>query len=169
MTNKQRYIIMLRMMLMSTKSKRTAYLKSKNIFGSFGDGCAWYAKKLPSEPENIFIHNNVYICADVRFITHDVINDMLSKNKNYPEFADAPHCADNYKGNIEIFDDCVIGAGSTLMYNTKIGPNSIVAAGSVVTKDVPSGEIWGGAPAKKIGTVDELVKKRMSINEQTKN
>ena len=169
MTNKQRYIIMLRMLLMSTKAKRTAYLKSKNIFGSFGEECAWYAKKLPSEPEKIFIHNNVYVCADVRFITHDVINDMLSKNKNYPEFAKAQNSSENYTGKIEIFDDCVIGAGSTVLYNTKIGPNSIIAAGSVVTKDVPSGEIWGGAPAKKIGTVDEFVKKRMSLNEQTKD
>lgn len=169
MTNKRRYIIMLRMMLMKTKAKRTAYLKSQNIFGSFGEGGAWYAKKLPSEPEQIFIHDNVYVCADVRFITHDVINDMLFYNKNYPEFSQNEQNKNNYIGKIEIFDDCVIGAGSTIMYNTKIGPNSIIAAGSVVTKDVPSGEIWGGAPARKISTVDELVKKRMSLNAQTKD
>lgn len=32
----------------------------------------------------------------------------------------------------------------------KIGAGSIVAAGSLVTKDIPSCEIWGGVPAKKI-------------------
>ena len=30
-----------------------------------------------------------------------------------------------------------------------IGDNCIVAAGSVVTHDIPSGEVWGGVPAKK--------------------
>lgn len=46
------------------------------------------------------------------------------------------------------------------MYNTEIGPNSIVAAGAVVTKNVPTGEIWGGVPAHCIGYTLELVEKR---------
>lgn len=157
------------MLFYKGKDARTAYLKSTNVFGSFGDNCAWYAKKLPSEPEQIFLHNNVYVCADVRFITHDVINSMLLNNGRYPEFARQPENTNNFIGKIEVFDDCVIGAGSTIMYNTKIGPNAIVAAGSVVTKDVPEGEIWGGAPAKRIGYVNELVKKRMLLNEQAKD
>lgn len=41
-----------------------------------------------------------------------------------------------------------------------IGPNAIVAAGSVVTKDVPEGTIVGGNPAKVIGKFDEYMKKR---------
>lgn len=39
---------------------------------------------------------------------------------------------------------CIIGKGIT------IGDKSIVAAGSVVTRDIPTGEIWGGNPAKFI-------------------
>ena len=35
-----------------------------------------------------------------------------------------------------------------------IGKYAVIAAGSVVTKSVPSGEIWGGVPAKKIGEVE---------------
>lgn len=38
--------------------------------------------------------------------------------------------------------------GSTIMYGVTIGENSIVAAGSVVTKDVPAGSVVGGVPAK---------------------
>ena len=38
-------------------------------------------------------------------------------------------------GCIEVFDNVFIGSGSIIMYDTKIGPNAIVAAGSVVTKD----------------------------------
>jgi len=39
------------------------------------------------------------------------------------------------------------------LYNVKIGPNAIVAAGSVVTKDVPEGCVVGGNPAKVIGNM----------------
>ena len=40
-----------------------------------------------------------------------------------------------------------------------IGPNSIVAAGSVVTKDIPPGVVVGGIPAKIIGTTDALAER----------
>ena len=35
-----------------------------------------------------------------------------------------------------------------------IGDNSAIAAGAVVTKDIPPGEIWGGVPAKFIKKVE---------------
>ena len=55
------------------------------------------------------------------------------------------------------------------MYNTKIGPNAIVAAGSVVTKDVPEGSIVGGNPAKVIGSVNDLKHKRSIYQERIKS
>ena len=91
------------------------------------------------------------------FITHDVINYMLV---NCPEYKNIR--ARNYVGEIKILDNCVIGADATLMYDTTIGPNAIIAAGAVVTKDVPAGEIWGGVPAVKIGTTDDLAKRRIA-------
>jgi len=48
-----------------------------------------------------------------------------------------------------INDDVWIGAGSIIMSGVSIGAGSIIAAGSVVTKDIPPCEIWGGNPAKK--------------------
>ena len=48
----------------------------------------------------------------------------------------------------------------------KIGPNAIVAAGSVVTKDVPEGTIVGGNPAKVIGKFEDFVIKRNKKTEQ---
>lgn len=46
--------------------------------------------------------------------------------------------------------DCWIGAGSIIMAGVTIGDGAIVAAGSVVTKDVPPCSIYGGNPAKLI-------------------
>jgi len=49
-----------------------------------------------------------------------------------------------------IGSDVWIGNGALVMAGVKIGDGSIVAARSVVTKDVPAFSIYGGVPAKKI-------------------
>jgi acetyltransferase-like isoleucine patch superfamily enzyme len=46
--------------------------------------------------------------------------------------------------------DSWLGYGTIVMRGVTIGEGAIVAAGSVVTKDVPEYEIWGGVPARKI-------------------
>ena len=48
---------------------------------------------------------------------------------------------------IVIEDDVWIGSRSLIMKGVHIGHGAIIAAGSVVTKDVPAYEIWGGNPA----------------------
>lgn len=55
----------------------------------------------------------------------------------------------NYKG-IKIEDDCWIGAGVTILDGVKIGKGCVIAANSVVTKDIESLSIVGGIPAKVI-------------------
>lgn len=51
---------------------------------------------------------------------------------------------------IKIEDDVFIGAGCIILKGVTIGARSIVAAGSVVSRSIPSDEIWGGNPAKLI-------------------
>lgn len=51
-----------------------------------------------------------------------------------------------------IGDDVWIGTGVVVVGPVKIGRGSIIAAGAVVTKDVPECEIWGGVPARKISS-----------------
>ena len=46
-----------------------------------------------------------------------------------------------------------VGANSVLLPGITIGDNSLVAAGSVVSRDVPANEIWGGVPARKLKDV----------------
>ncbi|KAA3437938.1 sugar O-acetyltransferase [Rufibacter hautae] len=47
-----------------------------------------------------------------------------------------------------------IGAAATILPGVTIGENAIVAAGAVVSKDVPANTIVGGVPAKVIKTID---------------
>ena len=61
---------------------------------------------------------------------------------------------------IKVQDNVMIGADSIIMYGVTIGSNVIIAAGSVITKNIPDGEIWGGNPAKRIGLTAELAERR---------
>lgn len=49
-----------------------------------------------------------------------------------------------------------IGAGSTILCGVTIGQRAMIGAGSVVTKDVPAGELWYGNPATRQGTVPDV-------------
>lgn len=52
-----------------------------------------------------------------------------------------------------IGDDCFIGTRSIICKGVTIGPRSIIAAGSVVVKDIPSDCIAGGNPCNVIKTI----------------
>nr|WP_234787212.1 acyltransferase [Streptococcus equinus] len=137
--------------------KRAKYLKEKEIFGSCGDNCYWYPRILPAEPKMVFLHNNVNVATSVYFCDHDVMNHMFN---NIPSAVEKYGTFSYAKRKIEIYDNVFLGAHSIIMGGITIGPNAIVAAGSVVTKDVPEGTIVGGNPAKVIGKFDEYMKKR---------
>lgn len=106
-------------------------------------GVSIYCKK------NIYIGNNVNIggnCCiwDTDFHPIDFNSRRLgdtSKIKSY----------DIYIGN-----DVFIGANSIILKGVKIGDRSIIGAGSVVTKNVPSDQIWAGNPAKFIREINQV-------------
>jgi len=59
------------------------------------------------------------------------------------------------KGNVVIGNDVWIGLNVTILSGVEIGDGAVIAANSVVTKNIGSYEIWGGNPAK-------LIKKRFT-------
>jgi acetyltransferase-like isoleucine patch superfamily enzyme len=85
------------------------------------------------------IEDNVFIGPCVAFT-----NDKYPRSKVYPnEFA-----------KITIKKNASIGANATILPGITIGENSMVGAGSVVTKDVPANVIVVGNPAKPIQKVE---------------
>ncbi|SDJ24479.1 transferase hexapeptide (six repeat-containing protein) [Lachnospiraceae bacterium G41] len=138
--------------------KRSAWIKKHDIFMEYGDHILFQPRKLPNDPKLIKFHNNIAIATDVFFCNHDVIHFVLDdeEQKNIK----------SHIGCIEIMDNVFIGANSIIMPDVRIGPNAIVAAGSVVTKDVLPGKIVGGVPAKVIGDYEELMKERIQESAQ---
>jgi acetyltransferase-like isoleucine patch superfamily enzyme len=53
-------------------------------------------------------------------------------------------------GEVHIEEDAFIGCNTIICNAVTIGKGSIVGAGSVVTKDIPPYQVWGGVPAKYI-------------------
>lgn len=83
--------------------------------------------------DGIELEDNVMIGSNVTFT-----NDKYPRSKN-----------ENWKMlRTRVCKGATVGAGSTLLPGLTIGERSMIGAGSVVTKNVPAGELWVGHPAR---------------------
>lgn len=142
----------IRMFTIPSRMKRVKYLKSKGYFKSVGERVMINSFRIPLYPNLISIGENVWIASDVTFVTHDVIHYMLNglSDEKFTEKI----------GPINIEDNVFIGNGVRIMYDVNIGHHTIIAAGSVVTKDLEANGIYAGIPAKKIGDFESFFEKR---------
>jgi len=109
----------------------------------------------------LFIDDNVVITFDVRLDFSGGVkigkNTLISKNtiiETHDHDLD-PHSIPVYK-DLFIEDNVWIGMNSIILSDVRrIGSNSIIAAGSVVTKEVPKNVIVGGVPAKIIKKLND--------------
>lgn len=149
--------ILLQFLRFFNAKRRAVILKKIKYLFFQGSNCSFTSFDFGTEPYLISIHNNVEIASGVRFITHDdsclVISNYFKLNPRLDKV-----------GSIELFDNVFIGANSIIMPNVKIGPNAIVAAGSVITKSIPPNTIYGGNPAKLIGSFEEYKEKLTTIS-----
>ena len=89
--------------------------------------------------DGITLEDNVMVGSNVTFT-----NDRFPRSKN----------ADWTLLKTRVCKGATIGAGSVILPGLTIGENAFIAAGSVVTKDVPAGELWMGSPARFYKKVD---------------
>lgn len=112
---------------------------------------------------NFFQPNNIKIGEDTIIGDHcfldgrakliigshtDIASQVLIYNSKH-DINDSKFEAKNL--SVEIGDYVFIGPRAIIMPGVKIGKGAIVAAGAIVTKDVPSYKIYAGIPAKEIG------------------
>jgi acetyltransferase-like isoleucine patch superfamily enzyme len=159
-------------MLIYLKRLRDFYLvklkwKNYNIATGFHAG----ARVRIWGKSNITIGKNFYIGRDSQIETDCVIgNHVIFGNRvalvgrydhHYQQIGtpirlasqirDATYTWKGLNQMIVIEDDVWVGFGSIILSGVRVAQGSIIAAGSVVTKDVEAFCIYGGVPAKKIG------------------
>lgn len=123
------------------------YLRGKGFRVGFNNRI--YVRDFGTEPYLIKIGSHCTITAGVRFVTHD--GGAWVFRQEIPDL--------NIFGKIEIKDNCFIGTGAIILPNITIGPDAVVGAGSVVTRDVPPGTVVAGIPARFICSLEEYKQK----------
>ena len=83
--------------------------------------------------DGVTLEDNVFVGPNVTFT-----NDLFPRSKN-PDWK---------LSKTVVKKGASIGANATILCGITIGENAMIGAGSVVTKDVPSGEVWIGNPAR---------------------
>lgn len=133
-------------------------LTGKDIDDSFGMFPPFYTDC----GKNITIGKNVFInsgccfqdqggitIGDGAFIGHNVVIATLNH-----DFAPKARST-TYPSKVVIGKNVWIGANATVVPGVTIGDNAVIAAGAVVTKDVPPNVIAGGVPVKVIKSIDK--------------
>ena len=111
---------------------------------------------------NLIIGNNVGISGATLFCSNEIIiEDYVQIGANARIYDTDFHPLDRLQRRnnnnsavqtspVHICTDVWIGANSTILKGVKIGAGSIIATGSVVTKDVPPDTLVAGVPAREI-------------------
>tara|TARA_R110002096_G_scaffold98575_1_gene219174 strand:- start:2065 stop:2601 length:537 start_codon:yes stop_codon:yes gene_type:complete len=135
----------------------------RHIGVKVGENCRIYTRGFGKEPWLVTIGNKVTITSGCKFITHDGSTWLIEDEKGRRYL---------YK-QIKVGNNVFIGVNSIILPGVNIEDNVVIAAGSVVTKSIPSGKIVGGNPAKIIGNFkdyeDKVLRNYISHEEMNFN
>lgn len=141
----------------------------KEVFAECGENC--YIE-LPFHANwgghNVHFKNNIYANSNLTLVDdgHIYVGDNVMFGPNVV-IATANHPLDpslrkngyQYNKDVIIEENVWIGAGVIVVPGVKIGKNSVIGAGSVVTKDIPSNVVAVGNPCKVLKQIGEHDKK----------
>lgn len=123
------------------------YVRRHGGLHSMGHGCVVQMNVSFTDPRYVRLGNNVHLSGCTLFGHDGAVNMLnLAHGKNLDSV-----------GKVDILDNVFVGHQAMVMPGVTIGPNAIVAAGSVVTRDVPEGVVVGGVPAKVIGQLKDYM------------
>lgn len=105
---------------------------------------------------NVATNNNVFICSANIIEIGD--NSLIGQNVTIMDFEAHGMEPDKRRqigkiGYVKLYNNIWIGNNVTILKNSEIGENSIIAAGAVVSGKFPANVIIGGVPAKVIKTI----------------
>lgn len=145
----------------------------KELLGSIGEGSEIYPNVHFDYGCNTYIGDNCFInfncvfldCAEIRignnvFIGPNVllltpIHPLLARERNIRVDEDGTRYMIEKAAPITIEDNVWLGGGVTITPGVTIGHDSVIGAGSVVTKDIPSGVVAAGVPCRVIREITE--------------
>lgn len=104
-----------------------------------------------SRPYLIEIGDNVRLNYGLTLLTHD-FSTMVFKTKYGEMLASS--------GKIKIGNNVYFGRNCTVLKGVTIGDNCVIGYGSLVLKDIPSGSVVAGIPAKVICSLEDYYEKR---------
>lgn len=109
--------------------------------------------------KSIVIGNRVLISHNVNIFDNDThpIEDPVARHEQFREIITSGHPArlDLNEAPVVIEDDALIACQSIILSGVTIGKGAVVAAGAVVTRDVPPYTIVAGNPARLVRTIPE--------------
>ncbi len=143
--------------------KREALLKE--LFADLGEGC-FIEPPLHANWGGHHVHfgKNVYANFNLTLVddTHIYIGDhtMIGPNVviatgGHPLLPELRQKGYQYNAPVYIGKNCWIGAGAIIVPGITIGDHSVIGAGSVVTKDIPSNVLAVGNPCKVLREISD--------------
>ena len=140
----------------------------KLMGAKIGKNCFIYPGVWITPGRNLTLGDDVDLAKDVIITTSGGVyigdrtlvgyrTQILSANHSIPPIVEPFPISGDSLSPVHINNDVWIGANCIITSGVSIGEGSIIAAGSVVTKNVPSNAIFGGVPAK-------LIKMRSKLN-----
>lgn len=117
-----------------------------------GKGCFCNYNCIFLDISPITLGDNVWIGANVTLATPN--HPFIADERIVREYPDGVHDLE-YSAPITIKDNTWICSGVTVCGGVTIGKNCVIAAGAVVTRDIPDNCIAAGIPARVVRKIDE--------------